>query len=110
MKGATKYPHHNNYVSKISVDSFQKPMKGIPIRGTLCVFDSFLSFCEAVKKPHTRNKVVYRSKYFSARITKTGEYSITFHISVADAQKTAIKKRVVQQFIKMMSTLSSLTD
>lgn len=95
---------------RLNINCMHDPINGVPIRGALIVYDSFSVFCEAIKKPHARNKIVYRSKYFSARVTKTGEYSITFHISVADAQKNNIKKRVIQQFIQMMSTLGSLTD
>lgn len=82
-------------------------IKGIGLKGNLVVYENWISFCQQIKTAHARNKVVYRSRFFSARITKDNGFSITCHVTADEITKETTKKKVVQQFIQMMTALEN---
>lgn len=103
--------HQREYgIKHLELHTQHPVIRGVGVRGTLTVFDNFASFVQAVKAPHARNKVVFRSRFFSARVTKDSSFSITCHIGSEEMADSKIRQRVVQQFIRMMSTLQSLIE
>lgn len=105
------YPHHDKYgIKHLELHTQHPVIRGVGVRGTLTVFDNFASFVQAVKAPHARNKVVFRSRFFSARVTQDSSFSITCHIGSEEMVDSKIRQKIVQQFVRMMSTLQSLIE
>lgn len=105
------YAHHDKFgIKHLELHTQHPIIRGVGVRGTLTIFDNFASFAQAVKTPHARNKVVFRSRFFSARVTKDSSFSITCHIGAEEIADGKIRQKVVQQFIRMMSTLQSITE
>lgn len=105
------YCHQREYgIKHLELHTQHPVIRGVGVRGTLTIFDNFASFAQAVKTPHARNKVVFRSRFFSARVTQDSSFSITCHIGAEEIADGKIRQKVVQQFIHMMSTLQSLIE
>lgn len=105
------YAHHDKFgIKHLELHTQHPIIRGVGVRGTLTIFDNFASFAQAVKTPHARNKVVFRSRFFSARVTKDSSFSITCHIGAEEIADCKIRQKVVQQFIRMMSTLQSIIE
>ena len=81
-------------------------LQGIPVRGKLTILsDTEVYFEDNDPQNHTRNKVIYRSTHFSARITADGGFSITCHTTCEKILTTSGKKKLIIEFLKMMSSL-----
>lgn len=81
-------------------------LQGIPVRGRLTILnDEKIYFEDNDPKQQARNRVVYRSTHFSARITADGGFSITCHTTCESVLKAAGKKKLIQEFLQMMSKL-----
>lgn len=105
------YPNNKTYQGcDLKIQTYHPVIRGVGVRGTLTIFDNFISFVQHAKTSHARNKVVFRSRFFSARVTKDNGFSITCHVTAEEISTERVRKKVVQQFIKMMSTLQSVIE
>lgn len=104
----TKYYKHD--VAPVQFEALTRfpVLQGIPVRGKLTILnDEKVYFEDNDPRQHTRNRVVYRSTHFSARITADGGFSITCHTTCDNMLKSAGKKKLIQEFLQMMSKLEN---
>lgn len=109
QKQKSKFDYSYKYTEGETHVNLRVPaIRGCTYKGSLTINDDFLLFCQAVKAQHARNKVVYRSAFFSARITKDNCFSITCHFSAQDVISVKARQKIIMQFIKMMTTLENV--
>lgn len=107
----TKNFHHDMAPVQFDARTRFPVLQGIPVRGKLTILnDTQVYFEDNDPQQHTRNKIVYRSTHFSARITADGGFSITCHTSVEKMLKPAGKKKLIQEFLQMMSKLENASE
>lgn len=83
-------------------------LQGIPVRGKLTILsDANIYFEDNDPQNHTRNKVVYKSTHFSARITADGGFSITCHTTCEKMLTKKGKAKLIEEFLRMMTTLEA---
>lgn len=83
---------------------------GIPLRGKLSIIGDTAMFVENELSNRIRNKQVFRSKFFSVRITDDGQFNITCHLDGTKISKIAYKKTVTYEFVKMMTAIDALIN
>lgn len=102
----TKNFSHKVSPAKVKARTRYPVLQGIPIRGKVTFLgDDEVYFEDNDPQPHTRNKVVYRSQHFSARITVDGGFSITCHTTCEKMVSTNGKKKLIQEFLQMMTQM-----
>lgn len=107
----TKNFQHNVAPVQLEARTRYPVLQGIPVRGKLTILnDAQVYFEDNDPQQHTRNKLVYRSTHFSARITAAGGFSITCHTTVEKMLKPAGKKKLIQEFLQMMSKLEDASE
>lgn len=104
----TKNFSHSVSPANIKARTRYPVLQGIPIRGKVTFLsDDEVYFEDNDPQQHTRNRVVYRSQHFSARITVDGGFSITCHTTCEKMVSATGKKKLIQEFLKMMTQMES---
>lgn len=108
VQHGTKNYEHEVAPASLKARTRYPVLQGIPIRGKLTILNgTHVYFEDNDPQNHTRNKVVYRSTHFSARITADGGFSITCHTTCEKMLTRKGKAKLIEEFLKMMTTLEA---
>lgn len=102
-----EFPYESEFTEANVVIQTRFPiMERIPVRGRMFFTPDNVVFMANPKEVRTRNKVVFRSKFFSIRQTQDGSFSGTIHITQQELGRE--KKQLMAEFLKVYSFLSNV--